>query len=399
MEEKLHIIDNNKSKLETTCSTLLQTKNTLLKIRISKLIKTGYINFIDACFQVIDKAIFWCNNVENKVMEQLDDSGKEDVDPLSSQSLNDNQIHQNNNNFNSNSVNNQILGNNNNNFNEIVIENNNPNNNNNFNPNMNNNNNFFNDPLLMGGNDVFIQPNDPPPYHNDYSVVRNGNNNQVRIEENPIIIENSKKEEKKPEMKVQSVSKIHGTANKVKYFEERADEIVMMSVGEENQKDYDRMRKELLKELNNEVDTAIDTKYQKHLMNIIHFLNTYSRSTVASDYVLNNLEKRMYTFLADVNNIDVKDISSTTDFNNKLKKLNQDIVNFKNQLLKENKDMHLVPRIEDLQENMSSFSHEFSSKHIIKEGLDDKVLDFRRRQILNEARKIHQQIEDELFPL
>jgi hypothetical protein len=96
----------------------------------------------------------------------------------------------------------------------------------------------------------------------------------------------------------------------------------MMSVNEETQKDYDRLRKELLKELNHEVDYATDTKYQKHLTNIIHFLTTYSRATVASDYVLNNLEKRMYNFLSDVNKIDdKKDVSSNTDFNNKLKKV------------------------------------------------------------------------------
>jgi len=150
----------------------------------------------------------------------------------------------------------------------------------------------------------------------------------------------------------------------------------------------------------------------KRLRNIQDFLKSNSGATSSSSSKnlseqLNLLEENMYAILQEAAEFDESekmDEEDSTRFREKIITLMKEMTSLKTSLRKTELEKlperdHLLNRLEDLQENIADFEHNFSTKHFFNRGIGEKAKEKYKSKQLEDAQKEHQRIASEMFEL
>jgi len=98
-------------------------------------------------------------------------------------------------------------------------------------------------------------------------------------------------------------------------------------------------------------------------------------------------EVQMYSILESANKLEKQEILKATQIRNLITDLMKELTNYKANLRKSENDQkdYLINRLEDLQENLANFEHNFSTKFQIHKGLGEAAVDrFRMKQVTDD---------------
>lgn len=214
--------------------------------------------------------------------------------------------------------------------------------------------------------------------------------------------------------------KISNDSHKAEGFESRiaklateAQEMVNAAVSlsiEENSTELEKIKKNL-QNLQKEVDKEINVcmnhpefaNYLERLKQLEEFLryNSVNQNVKSPTEVVNGFESKMYTLLETANAVEKLDIDTATDVRSKITDLMKELTSYKSTLRKGNSDQkeYLINRLEDLQENLADFEHNFSTKFHFTRGLGDIANDKYKAKLNEDAQKEHIKASDDLFQL
>jgi len=178
------------------------------------------------------------------------------------------------------------------------------------------------------------------------------------------------------------------------------------------------LSREIEKDLNFCVDRRfVDPEYErlaKRLQNLSNFLLDNSMSGKSSLSLLeqvNQMEVQMYAIIEKVNAFDEDDNQSDQAIEDMATKLRENIIDLMKEMaiIKSNlrkaepdklpeKDV-LLNKLEDLQENLADFEHNFSTKHFFNRGIGEKAKEKYKTKQLEDAQKAHERAESNMFEL
>ena len=133
---------------------------------------------------------------------------------------------------------------------------------------------------------------------------------------------------------------------------------------------------------------------------------------------INDMERKIYKLLDEVNGLPKDDIDECTLFHGRIKalikemalchsvlrkKIEEQAKNVLNKKKPSSQDTvtegHLLNRLEDLQENAVDFEHNFCNKFPVRRDLGDKARDLYKDMKLREAQEKHRNASSSLFEL
>jgi len=141
--------------------------------------------------------------------------------------------------------------------------------------------------------------------------------------------------------------------------------------------------------------------------------------TLYAEDQLNVFEERMYALLSEVNSVKGHDMDEATKFHQKMTTLMREMALYHSVLRKKleeeqkaakdhgavpddlgamNKN-HLLNRLEDLQENMADFEHNFCTQYKVKRDLGDRAKQMFKQMKVKEAQQKHNVAQDSLYEL
>lgn len=141
--------------------------------------------------------------------------------------------------------------------------------------------------------------------------------------------------------------------------------------------------------------------------------------TLYAEDQLNVFEERMYGLLSEVNSVKGHDMDEATKFHQKMTALMREMALYHSVLRKKleeeqkaakdhgavpddlgamNKN-HLLNRLEDLQENMADFEHNFCTQYKVKRDLGDRAKQMFKQMKVKEAQQKHNVAQDSLYEL
>eukprot|EP01114_Cavostelium_apophysatum_P004251 TRINITY_DN1443_c0_g2_i1.p1 TRINITY_DN1443_c0_g2~~TRINITY_DN1443_c0_g2_i1.p1 ORF type:complete len:570 (-),score=131.69 TRINITY_DN1443_c0_g2_i1:441-2150(-) len=197
---------------------------------------------------------------------------------------------------------------------------------------------------------------------------------------------------------------------RVSLYEQRAQELVIAFAGAsgDEKKKLKQSVVELSKEVEQDLLRCSDTALLRRLRNVTDFItaNAVSLKRSPSEKVA-DLERGMYALIERATEYDRgEDYSAeaASEIRESILEMMKKMALRKASLRKQELDKvpdrdHLCDRIEDLQENLADFEHNFSMKNFFNRGIGEKAKDMYKSKQLEDAQREHARVSDEMFGL
>jgi len=126
------------------------------------------------------------------------------------------------------------------------------------------------------------------------------------------------------------------------------------------------------------------------------YLSPSIHSKVGAAEMIDVFETQMYSILEGANSIEKGEIMKATKIRTQITDLMRELTTYKAGLRKENIDQkeHLINRLEDLQENIADFEHNFSTKFQFHKGLGEFANDRFKSKQVEDAQQHHRKVDD-----